>query len=485
VVASGEMSDKRHPTSRPPKDIAKIDTAPHRGSAAIVVPAGVGVRSSKVSVDYAKNRAEILQSCDCDRPLSPVDQRWQDLTLGRGDHSVQTALRRLTNKPQDRQLHLVFASHRGAGKTTELARLASAVSSRYFPLYLDSSLEMDSNRIDAEDLLLVLARFVESWMRENKTPLPSDLLEKVSSWFKDVIQTTSWGKDLSVDLASGLKVEAGLPLFAKLTASITSLFKHESKHREEVKGVLKKYPGTLLDSVNFLLDAANEILSRSGKELLIVIDSLDRYQPEVIDGLLVGRADTIRALRCNLILTPPISLIYRPHSDALDQMFPCEVMNTVRLRRPDQPYTAFDGPGRDLLLEALANRIDLKALIPDSKAQDRLVTASGGAIRELLKLVTDASFSAVGNLISLADVEDAVKRRKQLLRDLINANGWWPVLARIAKDKQIFADEACLRVLYLRLVFKYNGEGWYDVHPLVAELPEFLHASQSQITSAG
>ncbi|WP_437563578.1 hypothetical protein [Sorangium sp. So ce542] len=31
-------------------------------------------------------------------------------------------------------------------------------------------------------------------------------------------------------------------------------------------------------------------------------------------------------------------------------------------------------------------------------------------------------------------------------------------------------------VLFHRLAFKYNGEGWYDVHPLVAEIPEFQNA---------
>ena len=31
-------------------------------------------------------------------------------------------------------------------------------------------------------------------------------------------------------------------------------------------------------------------------------------------------------------------------------------------------------------------------------------------------------------------------------------------------------------VLYQQLAFKYNGTIWYDVHPLVAELPEVLAA---------
>jgi DNA polymerase III gamma/tau subunit len=151
-------------------------------------------------------------------------------------------------------------------------------------------------------------------------------------------------------------------------------------------------------------------------------------------------------------------------------------MNTVRLRRQDQPYEAFDGPGRDLLLDALRKRMDLDTLIPDPRARDRLVTASGGAIRDLLSLVVDAALITDNNQLTLADVEYAVQRKKQRLRDLINANNWWGTLAAIAREKQLVRDDACLTVLYHRLVLKYNGTGWYDVVPIVAELPEFQHA---------
>ena len=102
-----------------------------------------------------------------------------------------------------------------------------------------------------------------------------------------------------------------------------------------------------------------------------------------------------------------------------------------------------------------------------------LIAASGGAIRELLDLVSQAAYLAAGEVITVADVERATARRKQRLRDLINANGWMDALRRLAREKQIFPDEKCLAVLFHRLAFKYNGDGWYDVHPLVAELPEF------------
>jgi hypothetical protein len=149
------------------------------------------------------------------------------------------------------------------------------------------------------------------------------------------------------------------------------------------------------------------------------------------------------------------------------------VLYTVRLRRRDQRYDEFDGPGRDLMEKALRLRINLDRMIPDPEARDRLIAASGGAIRELLDLVAQAAYLASGDVIALEDVERAVARRMDRMRDLINANGWMDALRRLAREKQIFPDPKCLAVLFHRLAFKYNGEGWYDVHPLVAELPEF------------
>jgi hypothetical protein len=212
---------------------------------------------------------------------------------------------------------MLFASHRGAGKSTELMLLQSHLRSRYHSLYLAANVQMDANQIEVEDLLLVLAHGIEHYLRELGKPLPGELLERVSQWFSQVIRTTSWGKDASTEVTGGFKAEAGLPMFAKVTAGLSALFKVESKHRNE----LKKFPGTLLESVNLLLDEAARQLGPE-HELLILIDNLDRYPPAVVDALLVRNGDRIRQLRCNMILTPPIGLLYRPHSEQIDTHFP-------------------------------------------------------------------------------------------------------------------------------------------------------------------
>ncbi|MFO0607974.1 MAG: hypothetical protein U0324_32720 [Polyangiales bacterium] len=114
-------------------------------------------------------------------------------------------------------------------------------------------------------------------------------------------------------------------------------------------------------------------------------------------------------------------------------------MNTVRLRRKDQPYDAFDpaSPGRKLLREALDKRMNVAKLIPDEKAQNRLVSASGGAIRDLLRLVREAIILAPNATLDFAAIDKAAGRLRIDMRDRINANGWASTLAQIMRDQQV------------------------------------------------
>lgn len=99
--------------------------------------------------------------------------------------------------------------------------------------------------------------------------------------------------------------------------------------------------------------------------------------------------------------------------------------------------------------------------------------ASGGAIRELLELAHDSVLDVDRLPITLPQVERVLERRRQKLRDRIDVNGWLEPLVAIARSKRLTEDPKCLEVLFQRLAFHYDGEVWYDVHPLVTEIPDF------------
>lgn len=421
----------------------------------------------------AENLQTAYQTCEADRPLEADDPRWQDFSEGRGDDTTATLTKRFRLRSPDHTLKVAFLSHRGAGKTTELNRLHAALRDSYYRVYFEANAELDPEHLEAEDLLLALALVIERLFREERHPLPERDVKDVERWFAEVVRTTQWGRSLEAEVSASAGADGGIPFFTKLAFEIKGIFKTQSEHREEVRAAFRRTPSALVAAVNRLLDAASTQLAESNRRLLIVIDNLDRYAPQVIDALLLERGALLRELRVDMVLTPPISLLYRPISEALEKHYACEVMNTLRLRRADQPYDAFDGPGRDLMLAALRKRIQLEALIPDARLRDHIVSASGGAIRELLHLVQESILLENGPVLAAPAVEKAIARTLQRTRDRVNANGWARTLARIARNKQIFDDPSCMDVLYHRLALKYDGTGWYDVHPLVARLDEF------------
>lgn len=421
---------------------------------------------------------DAYRACNHNKPLASDDLRYEDLSSARGDDTSRSIKARLTRRDDGEFVHVAFVSHRGAGKTTEILRVCDHLKQDFFSYYFEANLQLDENHITAEDLLLALAMGVEERFEKHGMPLSPKLLTSVHDWFSEIVKSTEWGTELSGALSTEASAGGEIPLFAKLKAELKAVLRTESKYRTQVQEAFRKYPGALLRHVNNVLDEATRLLG--DKQLLVVIDNLDRYDPRVVDELLFKGGRPIRDLHCHLIVTPPIALYYKPLSEPIHRAFHPELMNTVRLRSKEQPYNAFDptSPGRKLLLEALDKRMDVARLIPDVAAQNRLISASGGAIRDLLRLVREAIILVPGSVLEFAGIDRAASRLRIDMRDRINANGWAPALAKIMAEKQVNDGPACMDVLYQQLAFKYNGEGWYDVHPLVAEIPEVTAARE-------
>ena len=88
----------------------------------------------------------------------------------------------------------------------------------------------------------------------------------------------------------------------------------------------------------------------------------------------------------------------------------------------------------------------------------------------MLEMTQSATLDATGAVITADDVELTLNRHRSWLRNRIDANGWWEALAEIAATKRLSDDPKQLDVVFQRLAFQYNGDVWYDVHPLVSDL---------------
>lgn len=424
----------------------------------------------------ARTLEDAYRACEPDRPLSSDHPYYEDLTPGRGDHSVASLLRRFNlHQPAEEDedasfVRVAFLSHRGAGKTTELNQLSAQLRHRFHSIHLSANTKLHEQDIDAEDLLFAVAVSVEEDARERGAPLPADVVQRVGEWFVEVVKTTTWAKGIEWSVSAPT-----LPLFTRVTEKIGAVFRYSADHRVEVRQALRRQPTALVEAVNQLLAAARVTLESEGRDLVVVIDNLDRYPPNVAKNLLIDQSAMVHDLKCHLIVTPPISLHYQPDGEPLERYNDVEVMNTVRLRSASEPYSRVEDPGRAVLVRALNKRLDVTALIPDSTDVDRLLAASGGAMRDLLALIQRVVLvtpAGPGGVLRRDAIERAIANVKTDIRDRVNVNGWAETLAYFARHKQPPAEPHAMTVLFQRLALKYNGTGWYDVHPLVAELPE-------------
>jgi hypothetical protein len=414
-------------------------------------------------------------------PLPQGDPRWVDFKEIRGA-DVQGRLKRLLIKPESAKgtfSHITFAGHRGCGKSTELLQASKALrENRFFVVYCLANEELDLTDIEYSDLLLAASKvLVEEVGRQ--FPLDEKLLEQLTKWFAEITETDITTIKKEIELKTSAEGGAKIPFLASVLAKLTALIKAGEESRKEIRQKVLKSPDQLIFSVNQILDECHRAIRAGGPydELLLIIDNLDRYPRETVHRVLIEQADNLKRLRCNIIYTVPISLIYEPAKEALPDVFKNVVLPMIKIRTREQLWTDTDvfQPGIDRLAEVMERRIDIDEVFSNRALVTKLVLKSGGSLRELMRLIQEACLETNGEKIDAPAVEKAiVSVRTELTRPMPQT--YLAELAKIHQSKQTDNASDQLRILFYRYALEYlegNGERWVDVHPLIYDMPEF------------
>jgi hypothetical protein len=113
------------------------------------------------------------------------------------------------------------------------------------------------------------------------------------------------------------------------------------------------------------------------KGLLLVFDNLDRCPPHVADKLFFDYAAQLQAIDCTIVYTVPIASLYS--SSGITKTF-------------DKPYQT---QGLDSLVALLDKRIDVDRVFETRDILLEIVRASGGHVRDLMKMVRQACLTAI------------------------------------------------------------------------------------------
>ena len=424
-------------------------------------------------------------------PLESGDPRYVDCAQVRG--GPDTRLDEVMGwriEVAKQPVHQLLSGHRGCGKSTELLRLAQRLRDKgYFVIYFAADEDIDVGDVEYTDVLLSIVKRLERALAEEGIEVDPELVRSILLWFAEVVY--GWTDEREVErileAEFGLGAMAPLPLIAKMLARLTGHIKTGRQVRREVRLKLDPQISQLLERANLFIHSALTDLKKKGwKDLVILIDNLDRIALRVLDertgrtshdAVYLEHADQLKALDAHIIYTVPISMFYSLKATQLTGAFPKHfILPMIKVQEEDgRPCEE----GIAILREVAEKRIDVERLFAPGVVE-YLAAKSGGMIRDFIRLLgyTIEMASARGGKLPIEKTiaEGAFQR-------LVNEYGrmvpdeHFPLLARVHREKRVKNDASHQAMLYNLSVLEYlDGERWCDVHPAVLELREFKEA---------
>ena len=306
-------------------------------------------------------------------------------------------------------------------------------------------------------------------------------MQVVTDWFRDVTRIEEQEVEKAVEYSGGAGLGLKTP-FAKLLFGLSALRKTTGKRREEVREAVEKYPDQLRQNLNLLLDDATKIAAPAyPRGLIFILDNLDRYQPEMVSDAVLTNAGLFNGVAAHTIFVVPISLMYNPPGETVEDRFEPETLPMLPVFRRGEPRAGDDG-ALAAVSDAIFKRVD-RSLFADAALAREAARLSGGCPRDLLRLLKEALLESNDQIDARAVSRAASLVRGEMARKLTQAH--YAVLARVHLDGAIDPDETGRFLLYRRAALEYDGERWVGVHPLLWDTPEFKAALEAEKRTRG
>ena len=429
----------------------------------------------------AKTVDEAYQACHPELPLEAGDSRYVDLTFVRGNQNLVDAISRRIRRTKSPIYHKqLITGHRGCGKSTELKQLVARLrDQKFFAVYVDVENTLDLGDLNYLDVLVALAKGISEAMNSEGISISKGLLKNLDDWFAEKILREEEKEDIETVLEAEFSVKPEIPLLTRMLAAFTGQIRSGSTRKIEIRRELEREINVFLNRLNDLIDDARIQLHRKGwKDLVAIVDGLEKMHYKIYpDGqsshseLFVQHAEQLKAPRCHILYTVPISLLFNVYIG--DSFAETDVIHMVKIKE-FETNKDFQ-KGMDTLYEVIARRIDIQAIFQESKLVKRLIKASGGSVRDLMRLLRFAC-DETDTQIGPEHVDHAIQRLVQEYDRLVKEEDI-SMLAHIARSHRIPGDETSGRLLHHRLVLEYvNKQRWADLHPAVRLCPRVKDA---------
>jgi hypothetical protein len=421
----------------------------------------------------ARNFIDAYANTNYLRPLKGKDM--ERFYVNRGFHSELKSLMgeleagARTSPPNNTKF--LFVGHTGCGKSTELFRLSNIIETgegraeflrrNFLPIQYSVSEVVGLYHIEFVDIALSIILGIYKEMERLGYVVDDSPARRVYDWLYQTRSSTHHEVPLN---DPGVDFELGLGSLIRL---IDVRLKSEGEVREGIRARIRKYVPELINLINQVI---YEVSTITGKNILLVIDDLDKIQPlDTALNIFREHVKSLVSFDCFAIYTAPISLLYDAASKHIGQFLEVHYMPMFRVHTKDGTPEPTDAPDVNILREIIYRRVHPNLF--DDNVVQTAIEMTGGILRELIRVIRGCSVYCeeygVSQITHNVLQFQKNKLKSEYYRMLEHEDYKW---LRRVKQTNSRADVNMRHLESLCVLYYPNGKGWFDVHPIVTEL---------------
>ncbi len=371
-----------------------------------------------------------------------------------------------------RDAKIIFSGHRGCGKSTLLAEFGRNLSDRYFVAFFSISETIEMSDVNHINILFAIAVNLMLKAEKEQIRIPESIKNAFYKWFAKRTQ-------IEVEIPKSAELSVGFDLFKIITGKL----KTEASIRNELKQEFERNISELVAKLN---EIAAAIQGASKKEVLVIIDDLDKLDLAVVRSIFQEHIKALFLPGFNIIYTIPISslrdisLSATLRTEADDQIVIMPVSKLLAKGECRKPNPTYQDDAIKVLCEVLNKRIPKEILESDVARQ--MVLHSGGVLRELMRISNRCCRICLREIrrtpeqtsfkVTPVVLDEAIKDLRLDFETTLGKTDY--KILKETYEKFLPEDpkeQAFLDLLHGLDVLEYrNSEVWYDVHPIVMDL---------------
>ena len=371
-----------------------------------------------------------------------------------------------------RDAKIIFSGHRGCGKSTLLAEFGRNLSDRYFVAFFSIAETIEMSDVNHINILFAIAINLMSRAEQEQINISESIKNEFYKWFAKRTQ-------VEVETPKSAEFSVGFDLFKIITGKLRT----EASIRNELK---REFERNISDLVAKLNEIAAAIQGASKKEILVIIDDLDKLDLAVVRSIFQEHIKALFLPGFSIVYTIPISSLrdislsatLRTEADDQIVIMPVSKLLSKGERRKTNP--GYQDNAIETLCKILHKRIPKEILEPDVARQ--MTLHSGGVLRELMRISNRCCRICLREIrrspgqtsfkVNSVVLEEAIKDLRLDFETTLGKTDY--KILKETYEKFLPEDpkqQAFLDLLHGLDVLEYrNNEVWYDLHPIVMDL---------------